>query len=160
MKIENKPLIISAVLCILALTVMVFSLSVGNRQNEVTFVPPPFDPNAQTGIPEVPKELGWSELDAKVFRVSVCGVIAPNETMADIWLTNPEDNDVWLKLRILAPDGKILGETGLIKQGEYVQSIILNTVPSTGSPIILKIMAYEPETYYSAGSVSINTSVY
>ena len=64
---------------------------------------------------------------------------------------------MWLKVRVLNSDGNILGESGLIRPGEYVQSVALQTIPSSGSAVALKIMAYEPETYYSAGTVTLTT---
>ena len=61
--------------------------------------------------------LGWQELDAQVFRVSVCGAVVLEGNRADVWLTNPESNTVWLKLRIMDENGTVLGETGLIRPG-------------------------------------------
>lgn len=157
---KNKYLIQSAVLCAVALTVMVLALLFGKPQIQAEFAPPAFDIRAQIGVPEVPENLGWTELDAKEFRVSLCGVVAPSNGTADIWLTNPGENDVWLKLRVLGSDGKILGETGLITPGQYVRTITLGEIPEAGTPIALKVMAYESETYYSAGSISVNTQIY
>ena len=147
-------------MCALALVGMFLALESGHNQIQAVFIPPEFEKNAKIGEPEVPENLGWAELDAKAFRVSVCGVFAPTGATADVWLLNPADNDVWLKLRVMDLDGKILGETGLISEGSYVQTITLDTIPTTGTPIVLKVMAYEPETYYSAGSISINTHIY
>ena len=65
--------------------------------------------------------------------------------------------DVWLKLRVLTADGTLLGETGLIRPGEYIKSVSLTSEVEDGTAIKLKIMAYEPDTYYSAGSVTLNT---
>lgn len=55
--------------------------------------------------------------------------------------------------------GSILGETGLVRPGEYVPFLCLNTTPKSGVAITLKLMAYEPETYHSAGTVVLNTTV-
>ena len=153
-------LIVSALLCLLAVVAMILALTLGEKQIQAEFIPPSFDENAVAGIPEVPENLGWEQLDAQVFRVSVCGVVAAKDGAADIWLTNPRKNDVWLKLRLLDQNGAILGETGLITPGQYVQSVELKEVPGAGTPIVLKIMAYEPETYHSAGSISVNTKIY
>ena len=157
---KNQSLAVWIILCALALVAMFIALGAGNKTIQAEFVPPAFDPSAHAGTPEVSDELGWNELDAQVFKVSVCGVIIPTDTSADVWLTNPTSNEVWLKLRILDMDGSILGETGLIKPGEYLQSVSLNNVPPKGANIVLKIMAYEPDTYYSAGAISVNTVVY
>ena len=35
----------------------------------------------------------------------------------------------------------------------------LTTVPEQTVPVLLKIMAYEPDTYYSAGSVVLQTQL-
>ena len=76
---------------------------------------------------------------------------------ADVYFTNSEKFDVWLKLRVLTADGTLLGETGLIRPGEYVKSVSLTSEVEDGTAIKLKIMAYEPDTYYSAGSITLNT---
>ena len=60
---------------------------------------------------------------------------------------------------MLDANGNTLGETGLIRPGEYVQSVVFETIPEVGDSIGLKLMAYEPETYYSAGSATLNTTV-
>ena len=98
-------------------------------------------------------------MDARAYLVGICGKFIPKGNAADVWLTNPESNAVWLKVRVLDEKGNILGETGIAKPGEYVQSVTLDTVPKTGKPIVLKIMAYQPETYYSEGAVSLSTKV-
>ena len=64
-----------------------------------------------------------------------------------------------IKLRVLDAQGDTLGETGLIRPGEYVQSVALDALPEDGDAVTLKLMAYEPETYYSGGSVSLKTTV-
>lgn len=110
-------------------------------------------------MPAVLDGLGWQELDAQAYKVGICGKFVPNGNAADVWLYNPESNSVWLKVRVLDSKGNTLGETGLVKPGEYVQSVTLDTVPQSGAAITLKIMAYEPDTYQSAGAVGLNTTV-
>lgn len=156
-------LIIAAVICVLSLIVMTavllfYDRSAGSAQ-KAAFTPPAFDAEAAAGTPEVPEDLGWSEVDAQVFKASVCSVVRVKEDRADIWLTNPESNSVWLKLRLTDSSGHMLGETGLIRPGEYVRSIKLNAEIEGGEPIAMKLMAYEPDTYYSAGSVTLNTTI-
>lgn len=157
---KNYILPLAAVLCVLSLAVMVFALT---RQEPQTvmgeFTPPPFESTAAHGSPTVPDGLGWKELDAEVYQVGICGKFIPKGNTADIWLTNPENNTVWLKVRVLDENGNTLGETGLVRPGEYVQSVRLDTVPKAGTPIVLKIMAYQPDTYYSEGAVSLNTTI-
>ena len=158
-KHSNNLLMVAAVLCTIMLLVMVISLQYSGKQTKGAFTPPPFAENTVQGTPNVPDNLGWGELDAQVYKVSLCGVFQPIENVADIWLTNPVSNTVWMKLRVLDVEGNILGETGLVQPGEYLQSIRLDSVPPSGTAIQLKIMAYEPNTYHSAGAVSLNTTV-
>lgn len=149
---------LAAVLCVVCVGIMIYALATTGTKTE-KFVPPPFDTAAQMGTPEVPEDLGWQEMDAEVYKFSICGAISPENGKADVWLTNPEENEVWLKVRVLDMDGNTLGETGLIRPGEYVRSVTLEPEPQTGDNIQLKVMAYEPDTYYSAGTVSLNTTV-
>ena len=153
---KNYILPLAAVLCAVSLAVMVFALTRQEVQTKMgEFTPPPFDSAAVVGTPEVPDGLGYNELDCQVYKVSLCGKLNAD---GDIYLTNPESNEVWLKVRILDVGGNILGETGLVRPGEYVQTVALTTIPKSGTPITLKIMAYEPDTYYSAGAASLNTT--
>ena len=60
----------------------------------------------------------------------------------------------------LIKKGNILGETGLIRPGEYVKTITFDKkVPKVGDEITMKIMGYQPETYYSAGAVNLGTTI-
>ncbi|MBQ8835610.1 MAG: hypothetical protein IJ001_11925 [Oscillospiraceae bacterium] len=153
---KNYILPLAAVLCAVSLAVMVFALTRQEVQTKMgEFTPPPFDSAAVVGTPTVPDGLGYNELDCQVYKVSLCGKPTAD---GDIYLTNPESNEVWLKVRILDVGGNILGETGLVRPGEYVQTVALTTIPKSGTPITLKIMAYEPDTYYSAGAASLNTT--
>ena len=78
---------------------------------------------------------------------------------AVVYFTNAEENSVYLKLRVLDEDGNILGETGLLKPGEYVEGVELGETFSAGTTISLKIMSYEPDTYMSEGSVVLKTTI-
>ena len=155
------PWVLGAIIvCAVAVFAMVVVIGIKFTPKKGEFVPPPFDSNAVVGTPEVPDGLGWSELDAKGFYyVSVCGEVKLNEDKADVWFTNPEKNNVWMKLRVFDKDGKVLAETGLIRPGEYLQTIHFDELPDIGDEITLKVMAYEPDTYVSAGAVSLETVI-
>ena len=156
---KNWAVPVLVIVCLLCLAMMAAALVYTQSPTQGEFIPPPFEESAVSGIPDVPEELGWQELDAQAFQVGVCGAVLLEGNRADIWLTNPESNTIWLKLRILDEDGAILGETGLICPGEYVQSVTFDTVPASGATISMKLMAYEPETYHSAGAVTLNTTI-
>lgn len=157
---KNILMVIPLLVCMISLAIMIFILVFFKDQRARSeFVPPAFEVDAMSGVPEVDEDLGWSELDIQAYKVSVCGVVLEKEGKADVWFTNPKENTVWLKLRLLDKDGEVLGETGLLRPGEYVQAVTLKRIPESGEPIELKLMGYEPETYYSAGSASLSTTI-
>ena len=154
---RTKLLAIMSILCAVSLLAMILALK-GTKPVPV-FSPPPFEENAQIGIPPVGKEQGYEELDATWFRIGLCGVIRQRNGLAEVWFSNPDSNDVWLKLRILDENGNILGQSGILRPGEYVHQIQLTQMPEGGSAVIMKVMAYEPGTYHSAGAVELHTVI-
>ena len=153
-----KKRVICLVLAVLSVLCVAF---VGCAEEKPQFVPPAFDESAVAGTPAIAEgENGYGVLDAKgVYKVGVCGAVKVADGKADVWFTSPAENTVWLKLRVQDKQtGKILGETGLIKPGEYVQSVTFFEAPAKGTAIVLRVMSYEPETYYSRGEVTLNTT--
>ena len=161
-KKRDEKKIFALLLCAAALSVaaMIAALSLTGG-NDAEFVPPPFESEAVVGMPNVPDGLGYSELwqEGMTYRFYVCGNVVMDGADAVVYFTNPSVNDAWLKLRVLDKNGKILGETGLIKPGEYVENVTLCRDLEEGTAIVLKIMGYEPETYHSVGAVSLKTSI-
>ena len=154
---RTKLLVIMSILCAASLLAMILALK--GTKSAPAFSPPPFEENAQIGNPPVGKELGYEELDATWFRVGLCGVLRQRDGMAEVWFSNPDSNDVWLKLRILDENGNILGQSGVLRPGEYVHQIHLEQTPEEGSAVIMKVMAYESGTYHSAGAVELHTVI-
>ncbi|MDO5558344.1 MAG: hypothetical protein Q4F95_01965 [Oscillospiraceae bacterium] len=160
MKSKNK-LITMCVVCVLSVIGMILTLTFGGKKQKTPeFTPPPFEVSAQNGIPDV-RDNSWTKIyqDGMSFTAYICGRVNVNDMCADLYFTNIAENTVWLKLRISDGKDNILSETGLIRPGEYVKSVRFIHVPSAGSDIKLKIMAYEADTYYSAGAVSLNTTL-
>lgn len=203
-KMQSRRLLsVLAAVCILALAGMGYTLTVTGQKNggQAAFVPPPFETEAREGEPEVTEELvklGYGSLDVKDYQISVCGAPELEGGRAILYLTNPETNRVWLKVRILDAAGRVLGESGLLRPGEYTESVELDmeavnaawtalgdarggaadsaleaavagvtetaadSAPDTaadGLPVTLRLMAYEPETYHSAGAATLNTTL-
>ncbi len=159
-RLKNMIIPILFILCVLSIIVMLATISNAPKK-EAEFIPPNFEAEAIQGIPEPPQELGWSELyqDGMNYRVGICGNIVAYENVSDIYFSNSADNNVWLKLRVLDENNNIIGETGLLKPNEYVKSVKLDANVQNGQKIKLKIMSYEPETYYSQGSAVLNTNI-
>lgn len=156
-----KAIYFSAVVCFLAVLGMVLSLALtGGKSEQAEFTPPPFETTAQSGMPNAADE-SWTQIyrDGMNFSAHICCKVVLNGNSADVYFTNDDGNEVWLKLRILDEEDNILAETGLLKPNEYVRTVTFDTVPENRATIKLKIMAYEPDTYYSAGAVTLNTTV-
>lgn len=121
---------------------------------------PAFDPLAISGAPDaLVADRQYSYLDGKKSGIGYSvGLVAnpkyneTSETLA-IYMANPADNTVNIKCRLYNTDGTMLAQSGLIKPGEYIQSLDLNGVRNLISETCeVQIMGYEPETYYSAGA--------
>ena len=147
--------------CAAAVIVIAVLLLIPRQEtSKVPFTPPPFDTAAVHGEPEVPTELGWSQIRIRQgLSASVCGVLREEEGKVPVWFFNHPDSDSWLKLRITDTRGNILGESGLLRPGEHVQYVTLTTIPDSDTTVILRIMGYAPDTYYSAGSMGLETTL-
>lgn len=157
---DKRLLALLVCLCLAAILVMIWALTRNAGQGNTGFVPPPFEEAAQQGEPEALEELerlGYSQLDVQVYHAAVCGSPVVAGRRAVLYLTNPAANQVWLKVRILDEEGKLFGESGLLKPGEYVKEVPLLVVPETDMEVQLKLMAYEPGTYHSAGAATLRT---
>lgn len=161
MKKRIRWLCISGAICLLCIIAMVYVLMQGPRQ-EVRFTPPSFDAAAVQGTPSLTENDGYRGIDATVYSFALCGdiYIADGAETVDVWFTSSADNDAWLKLELFDMHDNLLGETGLIRAGEYVQSIALTSVPDKSTDVRLVIMGYEPDTYYSVGNVTLYTTLY
>ena len=159
--IQNTSVAVLLVACIVAALTMVISLIATNDSEKVQFTAPPFEENAVIGEPQVAQELGYSlfSQDDIPYSFSVCGRVTTHDTKAIVYFTNPKDNDCWLRLRVLDEKGSILGQTGILRSDEYVEGVVLSRPLSKGTKITLKIMGYEPDTYYSVGAIQINTTI-
>lgn len=145
-----------AVICAVSLIVMTVLLISGKKKIIADFVPPGFDASAVQGTPDF-ADMEIKEFDSGSFKVSLCATPEIKDASAAIMFFNPETNTVFLKLRIMDSQGNRIYETGLIKPGEYISHIPLNKQELTSADISIKIMAYEPETYFSASAISVNT---
>ena len=152
-------LLLSAIFMIVGIIFVIWEYNQWIEAKE-SFERPSIEMSAQQGVPEVPEDLGYAYIqdESLPYTAHLCGVFSENNGSADLYFTNDDTNDYLMLLKVEGENGKLLGETGLIKPGEYVKSVKLNESPEAGSDIRLRIVAYEPETYYSAGSVVLNTT--
>ena len=160
MKRKRSILPVLTVACTLALMGMTLALILGG-QEAAAFTPPAPDSLAVRGIPAVPEERGYSsphteEVD---YCFALCGNVYLDGASAVVYFTNPAENQVWLRLCVQDKNDRTLGETGLIRPGEYVRAVALDKPPAAGTPVKLRVMGCEPETYRSAGTSVMHTPV-
>ena len=150
-KLEKRIiLVLSALVLALLAAVLVQS---ANRQVEVSdFEVPAFDANALSGKPEVayPDMYGTLALNDEV-TVSLYSAPIVTDSAAQVCFTVDVGTAAWVRLRLLDTEGNTLGESGLLRPGEYVESVVLTAQPDRPEAIA-KILTYDPDTYYSLGT--------
>ena len=138
------------------------------EKETLAFVPPPFDDGAkqyEPALEDIPSELGYSIIydpGRMAYKVGICGCFLINsENKANIYFTNPDVNDVWLKLRIYNEENPsdIVCETGLLRPGETLDTVEFRRPLEDGETIMVKVMSYDPENYYSRGVVHMKPQI-
>ena len=121
------------------------------------FVPPEFDPAALPGTPgDLAADLAYGKLELKPDAiVSMCANVKIENDAARVFLTSHEGNYGWLKIKLLDEEGELLGQSGLIRPGEYLESVPLTRLPEESGLITAKLLIYEPDTYLSLGSAGV-----
>ena len=145
-----------------AVLVLVFLLAAGiiRRQEVLDFTPPSFDKAAVMGTPSLDDREDYRRMDiGEGFSVSMCGAPVFDGTGAELYLTSPASNTVWVRVKIYDQSGALIGESGIIRPGEYVRSVPMTIVPERDIPITVKILSFEPESYFSLGSANANVTL-
>ena len=148
-------------LCIIALGVVLAVWAYRHFQ-PVPFTHPGFDPAAVAGEPQVDERYGYSTLQVdEEYAVRLCGVPANDGQNVSLFLTNPAENGVWFRAEVLDEDGEVLASTGVLRQGEYLPSVALSRpLTQRETPVTVRIVAYEPDTWRSRGNVNLNLTLY
>ena len=107
-------------------------------------------------------------------NVSLCCEPAFDGKKADIFLTNPEENEVLIKAsfytvktvvssetgKVTYLPGELLGETGFIHPGTYVKSVSLGNISSDSETVVMvKISTIFEDTRRSNGLFYIYMTV-
>ena len=156
MKKDKKFLALIIVLIILISTIVYL---VFNIKSKSTFSKPSFELNAST---EIPNNIDYESSIIKVkegYSIYINGIPKIEKNYLNINFISIEDNNVWIKIRVLDEEENIIGESGLIKPGEYLKNIKLNKKLKEEQNITYKIIGYEINSYMSAGTIELNTKV-
>ena len=122
-----------------------------------SYTPPPFESRAVVGVPHPPEMLKHTRIDAGSFAFKIAGVLQQQEDGSlQIYLTNPEENEVYLMCEILTSDGEAIYRSGLLRPGEYVVSLPPIAVLGDDSmDVRINIYALERDFFFSAGTVTL-----
>lgn len=161
---KNKKYIVIAACFLLTVLIAGAAFWAVNNYRNSQFHAPEFDPAAVQGVPEdLPDNVGYSTFNVSgIFDLGICGVLYNEDGKVEVDLTNISTNDVWLSILLTDSEGNYLGETGIVKPGEYVKYINIdeNKLPENSElDANMKVRSYEPETYYSKGSVNLNVTI-
>lgn len=119
------------------------------------FVPPTHDEGAVLGTPTPDKQYGYAQgplNDYYDFFVATKPRLVNGEIL--LFFTNPEKNDALLRVKLYNGD-ELIAESGYLNPGEYLEAISAPEAVA-GSTIRIKVMSYEPETWYSIGACSMS----
>lgn len=155
MKKSKITIILSVILLILIILIILLTIS---NKNKSTFKKPEFDKNA---VENIPSKLYYQSKIVKVTD-NYSLYIEPEPLIKDnsliINFISLETNDIWLKVRILKDD-KVVAETGLIKPGQYLEKVQLKKKLDINDEIIYMVMGYEKDSYFSEGTIKLNTRI-
>ncbi len=157
-------------LLIISLSILLFAFMI-TREPEL------LDSKRTVGTPgELPEEYGYSVYSATdICDIAICGapdIIDGKEVK--LYLTNPETNDLYIRAEIYtvkftynengeitaAEPDKLIGKSGFICPGEYVESLTLKKrLSKEQTPVMIKIATYSPDDETSRGFFYINTTL-
>ncbi|MBE6113910.1 MAG: hypothetical protein E7191_02410 [Erysipelotrichaceae bacterium] len=158
----QKSIIGILTMILLALLVYLTTM-ITNRQSDIivgNFQAPPFEVHAEIGVPnEVDPLLNYSDIMIEGnYGFSIAGTPLLEKNELSVYFTNPKENTVWLLLRVYNALGEEIGTTGIVRPGEYVKTVRLDPNVDDES-IRVKVLSYEPDTYYSLGTASATLPV-
>ncbi len=144
---------LGALLLVLIVAVIVTAV-LQSRPIKGDFTAPSFDPHAIEGIPPETQVSNYGKMTvSEGFAFCACAAAAMDDQGVKLYFTSPDTNTVWMKIVVRDAKGKLLGESGLIRPGEYLPSVALSERPSNkASTLYAQVYSYEPDTYYSKGS--------
>lgn len=156
---KNKGIItLAAITVILVVLTIIIAVRTSSKEE---FIKPEFDKNAINILDNAINEnLQYAEINvAEGYVVGICNnLILDEDNNIKIYFRSLAENNVLVKLRVYDKQNNILSETGLIKPGEQIEKIKIDDL-NQSKEVIIKIMSYDPETYYSKGTVSLNTKI-
>lgn len=153
----------AALLGVILIALLLTAILVFQRLNTTpAFVAPGFDKSAQVGEPTPDLDLGYTAVNVEQgFEIRLCGRLFVKNNKVEINLTNPASNDVWMMTELQDGNGQVLAQSGIIKPGEYVQSVtLLKKMTAAETNVKIVVIGYAPDTYASRGTVGMKTVLF
>ena len=147
-------MILSAVITLLMVTALVYAV-----RYEAPYTPPPFESNARLGIPTPAENMRYGNLETPAFTFGIAATAyQQKDGSLKIYLTNHENNHAYLMCEVINVETeKVLYRSGLLRPGEYVESLEpLRKIENVATPIEIFVYALELDGYLSVGQVSID----
>ena len=154
--------------------VIMTAVAVGAFLWMLSIEPDIYDKNSKMGIPEaIPAEKGYTYYPAQdICDIWICGNPDFDGKNVDFFLTNPESNEgISIRVEVYSiaysydengnrsnpqPD-ELLGKSGFVRMGEYVQTVTLKKEIKEQTPVILKVGTYLEESGKSNGFFYVST---
>lgn len=153
---KNKlTIVLGVIFILLIISIVLIGTNIKNKQE---FVKPPFDKNVIKGVPEV-DNFSTQVLEVKEgYKIYINPKPVLDNNSLIVNFTSLENNNILLKVRILS-DEKIIGESGVIKPGEYVKKVKISKRLNKEDEISYVIMGYDKDSYMSEGTIKLSTKV-
>jgi hypothetical protein len=119
--------------------------------------------NAVSGVPEPEESLNFGTIEVDGgFSFALAGTMyQQKDGSLLLYFTNPEDSGVLMMCEICEKStGEILYQSGLLSPGQYVGRLRpQHTLKNEAIIIEMKVYGFEPETYYSMGTVTLENTL-
>lgn len=151
---KQQKTIITVVGILLLLCITATALVYVHKKAQSSFTPPPFDAGAVTGTPEIQDDSAQYRTvkigDEILFSMCLCPKYEDGE--AKLFFASDKENFAFLRVLLFDTDGNLVGESGLIKPGDYVEGLALSFTPTSDTTINAKILSYDLKEYTSMGT--------
>ncbi|MDD3193900.1 MAG: hypothetical protein PHE47_08700 [Oscillospiraceae bacterium] len=127
------------------------------------YQPPAYEPAVQVGVPDPPEGMGYGQISAENgFSFWVAGAMYQQEDGSLlVYLTNPADSVCNILCEITDQDGHTLYRSGALRPGEFVERLYpLKQMENTTIEIQMNVYAFEPETWFSVGTITLNNTLH
>ena len=146
--------LLSALAVVLMIAALIFAI-----RYQPPYTPPPLEPNAVSGVPEPAENMRYSRLETPAFNFSIAATAyQQKDGSLKVYFTNHAENRAYLMCEVINKENnKVIYRSGLIRPGEYVESLSpLRTIENVATPIEIFVYALELEGYLSLGQVTID----